>query len=93
MLEASVLKIDVFGGYQGGPEPWECTTSIRIDRDGFHETHPVGRSGDRAPLGIAEVADSLMAEFEPNSLLQLMNYVEQLHEMLLARSSAAKSSP
>ncbi len=92
MVEASAFKIDIFGGYQGGTEPWERTTSIKIDRDGFHETHLIGRSGDRAPLTISQVADSLMAEFEPNSILQLMSYVEQLHEKLLASHGAAKGS-
>ena len=45
MINASVVTIDILGGYQGGAEPWERAASLRIDSEGFHETHLLGRSG------------------------------------------------
>lgn len=87
MMEATVLEMNVYGGYQGGADPWKSIASIKIDSDGYHETHLVGRSGDRAPLNIAQVADFLAAEFEPASLLALIGHIKQLHETLQAMAA------
>lgn len=69
MIHASIVEIDILGGYQGGAEPWERAASLRIDSAGFHETHLLGRSGDRAPQDVSQVAKTLMSDFEPASLL------------------------
>jgi hypothetical protein len=81
-IHASVLKIDILGGYQGGAEPWERTASIKLDHDGFHETHLLGHSGDRAPLEPSQVVDSLLTEFEAASLLQLLSHVVELRSQI-----------
>jgi hypothetical protein len=52
MINASVVEIDILGGYQGGAEPWERTASLRIDSEGFHETHLLGRCGGQEPQGV-----------------------------------------
>ena len=33
MINASVVTIDILGGYQGGAEPWERAASLRIDSE------------------------------------------------------------
>lgn len=88
MIDASVIKLEIVGGYQGGTEPWERTATIRIDSAGFHETHLVGHSGERAPLDVSQVASSLISEFEPASLLQLLEHVVELRAKLAGYASA-----
>lgn len=82
MIHASVVAIDILGGYQGGAEPWERTASFRIDPEGFHETHLLGRSGDRTSLDVSQVAKALKSDFEPASLLQLLDYLVELRTVL-----------
>ena len=89
MINASVVAIDILGGYQGGAEPWERTTSFRVDPEGFHETHLLGRSGDRASLDVSHVAKALMTDFEPGSLLQLLDHVVELRTVLHEMADAA----
>lgn len=92
MINASLAEIGILGGYQGGAEPWERAASLRIDSAGFHETHPLGRSGDRALQDVSQVARALMAEFEPASLLQLLDHVVELRTVLseIADTATAK---
>ena len=89
MINASVVTIDILGGYQGGAEPWERAASLRIDSEGFHETHLLGRSGALAPLDMSQVAKALMADFEPASLLQLLDHVVELRTVLRGMADAA----
>ena len=89
MINASVVEIDLLGGYQGGAEPWERTASLRIDSEGFHETHLLGRSGALAPLGVSQVAKALVADFELASLLQLLDHVLELRTVLRGMTDAA----
>lgn len=89
MIHASIVKIDIFGGYQGGAEPWERAASLKIDSAGFHETHLLGRSGDRAPLDVSQAAKALMSDFEPTSLLQLLDYVVELRAELREMNGTA----
>lgn len=87
LISASALRIDILGGYQGGTEPWERTASIKVDPQGFHETHLLGYSGERTPLSLSEVASSLITEFELSSLLQLLDHVVELRALLGEKNS------
>lgn len=91
MINASVVEIDILGGYQGGAEPWERTASFRIDAEGFHETHLLGRSGDRASVDVPQVAKALKSDFESASLLQLLDYVVELRTVLREMNGAARA--
>lgn len=46
VIVTSIGKIDILGGYQ---RAWERAASLKIDAAGFHETHLLGYSGNRAP--------------------------------------------
>lgn len=50
MTVASIGKIDILGGYQ---RAWERAASLKIDAAGFHETHLLGYSDNRAPRCVA----------------------------------------
>lgn len=89
MVNALGVAIEIVGGYQGGPEPWEKTASIRVDQSGFHETHLEGYSGDdRTSIDVSTVAAMLLEEFEGTSLLNLLEHIVGLHVALKERASA-----
>lgn len=88
MIPAVNLTVEIFGGYQGGTEPWEKTTSLRVDESGFHETHFVGYSGDdRTSLDASSVGEALLNEFDGTSLLNLLAHIVRLHAVLRERTS------
>lgn len=92
MVSAVNVTVEIFGGYQGGTEPWEKTASLRVDESGFHETHFVGYSGDdQTSLDVANVAEVLLNEFDRASLLNLLEHIVRLHAALRERASVSGS--
>lgn len=90
MVSALSVAIEIVGGYQGGPQPWEKTASIRVDQSGFHETNFEGYSGDdRTSIDVSTVAGMLLGEFEGTSLLNLLGHINRLHVALKERASTS----
>lgn len=88
MISAVNVTVEIFGGYQGGTEPWEKTISLRVDESGFHETHFVGYSGDdRTSLDVSSVAEALLEEFDGSSLRNLLSHIVRLNAALRERAS------
>jgi hypothetical protein len=79
-LNASVI---IQGGLQGGTEPWNRTTTLSVDLDGFRDTAGIGREGD-APgtLGIDQIKATLLESFDRMELCTLLDHLVALRKAL-----------
>jgi len=68
---------------RGGTEPAGTTTSLRVTRDGFHDSGGLGGSGqESAALDAQQVASVLLENYDAEQLRTLLSYFVRLHDAL-----------
>ncbi len=76
-------RVEIRGGYQGGPEPWRQTASLGVDVRGFLDVEGIGRAGDDpATLDLSDVRASLLATFDKAELCELLDNFVRLRKSL-----------
>jgi len=68
---------------RGGTEPAGSTITLRVDRDGFHDTGGLGRSGQvLEPLDVGAVAELLRSQFDLEALRAIFAQLRRLEAVL-----------